>query len=90
VAVEAKPLLAAEAKERQREHGGTAPGRKNTGVKNDTSEGKVRNQVAKQFDVSQGYVHAARAAPLRNNDSFAFFLPSALSMTFHISQSNSL
>lgn len=62
IALEATPLLAAEAKKRQQQHGGTAPGKgKNTSVKNDKSDSiDARKQVAKQFDVSQGYVHAVK------------------------------
>jgi hypothetical protein len=54
--LEATPLLAAEAKKRQQEHGGTAPGKaKNTSLTNETSvSGRVKDIVAKQFDVNQG------------------------------------
>lgn len=74
VAVEAKGLLAAEAKKRQQSHGETAPGKpKITSIKNDisyppkpsTPAPSVEKTVAKQFDVSQGYVHAAQGFSLR-------------------------
>lgn len=66
VAVEAKPLLAAEAKRNQIAAGfvtGKANAKKsNASVKNDKSIPRpinTRTEVAKQFDVSQGYVYAA-------------------------------
>ena len=62
VAVEAKVLLAAEAKRRQQE-AGKEHGRGQIGsIKNDISYSNpsVQKEVAKQFDVSEGYVHAAQ------------------------------
>jgi ParB family chromosome partitioning protein len=57
IAVEAEPLFIAEAKQRQKDHGGTAPGRrKNTSVKIDRSEGSARDQAAMSLRVSSGYV----------------------------------
>jgi hypothetical protein len=60
VAVDAEPLLEGEARERQKQHSGTAPGI--TSIKNDLSVPvpQVQKQVARQFDVSEGYVHAAQ------------------------------
>ena len=64
IAVEAKPILEAEAKKHQQEHGNTSPGKpKNTFVKNDKSDSKpmhVRKAVAKQIGVSEGYVYEAQ------------------------------
>ena len=77
IAAEAMDTLRAEAKERQREHGGTAPGRskvetlplKSTGVTTPPSnqiEGPVRDIAAKALGVS-GYV-VGRAAQVRAAD----------------------
>ncbi|MGA7524254.1 MAG: hypothetical protein WBW84_17520 [Acidobacteriaceae bacterium] len=63
VAVDAKPMLEAEARERQLR--GTANlkrGKERPGLVKSDKTGEpvhVRDQVAKQFEVSQGYVHAA-------------------------------
>jgi hypothetical protein len=62
VAVEAKPLLAEEAK-RNQQAAGKQFGKGIASVKNDKSYEKpvnVRKEVAAQFDVSQGYVYAAQ------------------------------
>lgn len=69
-AVEAIPLYEAEAKERQREHGGTAPGRKNTSRNIALSDsGKSATHAARVFGVSPRYVEDAKtireAAPER-------------------------
>lgn len=62
VAVEALPMFEAEAKERQRKHGGTAPGRKNTGGKVATSvRGKSRDHAAKALGTSARYVSDVKA-----------------------------
>ncbi len=57
VAYEALPLFEAEAKKRQKKHGGTAPGKQNTGGKNSTSVyGKAREQAAKTTGANAHYV----------------------------------
>ncbi|MBI4586972.1 MAG: DNA modification methylase [Planctomycetes bacterium] len=61
VASDALPMLEMEAKERQRQHGGTAPGKgKNTGGKNTTSEGKSRDQAAEMFHIAARYISDAK------------------------------
>lgn len=66
IAVEAKPLLAAEAKKNQKEAGAANLARYNgnpsSSVKTDKSSKPIdaRREVASQFDVSQGYVYAAQ------------------------------
>lgn len=69
VALEFMPGLKQEAKKRQEEHGGTAPGRKNTGGHKTTSvAGKSRDQAAKIVGVGASYVSKAelikRESPL--------------------------
>ncbi len=60
VAADAMPMFQKAAKERQKEHGGTAPGRKaNTRAKNSTS-GKARDQAAKAFGVGGSTVGQAK------------------------------
>lgn len=64
VARDMLPMLKAEAKERQREHGFTAPGkRKNTCSRNGTSvqAGRSVAHAGRLVGVSQGYVSEARA-----------------------------
>jgi len=59
VAVEAKPLLAAEAKKNQTDAGAAnlAKYKGASSVKNDKTKSiDARKEVAKQFDISQGYV----------------------------------
>ena len=54
VAVELKPLYAQEAKERQREHGGTAPGKKkHSAQKKAKCSGKAAARAAKAVKVSR-------------------------------------
>ena len=66
LAVEFIPYLAAEAKKRQQEHGGTAPGRpKNTRGNRATSDsagekGKARDKAARMTGVSSRYVSDAK------------------------------
>lgn len=75
VAVEAKPLLAAEAKKNQERAGAANLAKYNgaaSSVKNDQTSKplNVKETVAKQFDVSQGYVYAAQkinAAPAQHS-----------------------
>jgi hypothetical protein len=65
-AVEALPLLEKEAKERQREHGGTAPGKTATvRPKMDEVSGRSDAQAAKVFNVSRGYVADAKALKVK-------------------------
>ncbi|MCZ2109783.1 MAG: ParB N-terminal domain-containing protein [Dehalococcoidia bacterium] len=62
VAAKALPLLRAEAKERQRHHGGTAPGRRKSlsaGVRE--VKGKASERAAERFGVSSRYVEHATA-----------------------------
>lgn len=59
VAVELLPELQKAAKERQKEHGGTAPGRKNTSPKNGGSVESTK-QAAALVGVSHGYVSDAQ------------------------------
>ena len=63
MALKAEQLYAEEAKERQKEHGGTAPGKsKNTGGKSATSdEGKARDKAAKATGASPRSVSNAKA-----------------------------
>lgn len=64
---ELNSITAEQAKERQREHGGTAPGKKNTGGKLSTSDngdsGKARDKAAEELGISgrQGEKMAAVA-----------------------------
>jgi N6-adenosine-specific RNA methylase IME4 len=61
-ALTAMPMLEAEAKERQAEHAGTAPGKSaNTCGTISTSEsGKARDEAAKQFGVNPHYIQDAK------------------------------
>lgn len=68
VAVEVERIYAKDAKERQREHGATAPGRQNTSGKFAGSEGEARTKAAKALNVSPRIVSdskkvTAKAAP---------------------------
>ncbi len=61
VAVEIEKCFAKEAKGRQREHGGTAPGKpKNTSVKINGSEGDAREKAAKVTNTTPSYVTDAK------------------------------
>lgn len=63
VAVEVEKLFAKEAKERQRDHGGTAPGKKNTCGKSATSasdDSKARTKAAEALNVSPRLVQDAK------------------------------
>jgi ParB-like chromosome segregation protein Spo0J len=62
VAVEALPHLEKEAKQRQKQHRDTAPGKKqNTGGKNSTSDaGKARDIAARALKVNSRYVQDAK------------------------------
>jgi hypothetical protein len=59
VAVEAKPLLAAEAKRNQQLGGDPSTFPKNGKPRKSVKPINVEKSVAKQFDVSHGYVYAA-------------------------------
>lgn len=59
VAQNVLPLLEAEAKERQRKHGGTAPG-KTVSPRLGEVSGKATEQAAKLVGVSRGYVEDAK------------------------------
>ncbi|HUV72210.1 MAG TPA: MT-A70 family methyltransferase [Clostridia bacterium] len=69
VAVEALPFYEAEAKERQKEHGGTAPGRTLSPLM-DTVKGRADFFVADDFKVARGYVAAAKAIKLSSPKTF--------------------
>jgi ParB family chromosome partitioning protein len=57
VAYELEPLFAKKAKKRQKQHGGTAPGRsRNTSPENGGSIGESQKLAAKSVGVSHGYV----------------------------------
>jgi hypothetical protein len=60
LAYDALPLFEAEGKKRQREHGGTAPGKsKNTGGNNSTTDSdglKARTQAAKSVGINPHYI----------------------------------
>jgi len=61
-AVETLPLLEEEAKQRQREHGGTAPGRKRTltqKIAEVKGSGEARQQAASLFGTNRQYVSEA-------------------------------
>lgn len=59
-AVLAEPLYAKEARKRQREHGGTAPGRKSLTENLPEVKGESRDQAAQAFGVSGRYVSHAK------------------------------
>ena len=75
LAVELQPVFAKEAKERQREHGKTAPGRRSdTSVKNDgsvPSDGEARSHAARSVQVSTGYVATAATIHAKFPELFA-------------------
>jgi DNA methylase len=62
-AAEMLPWLEVEAKKRQREHAGTAPGKKGitSGTNAGSETGEARQQAAKAFEVSPRYVSEAKA-----------------------------
>jgi len=63
IATEVRPMLEEEAKERQKEHGGTAPGKpaENTGGNNSTSDdGKSRDAAAALLNTNPRYVSDAK------------------------------
>ena len=59
-AAEMLPMLEREAKERQRTHGGTAPGRKTLGQKADGVKGKASQQAARLAGTNRQYVAEAK------------------------------
>jgi ParB-like chromosome segregation protein Spo0J len=61
LAVDILPRLEAEAKERQRQHGGTAPGRKSLSPKVGQVKGKATEQAAALVNVSRSYIEMAKA-----------------------------
>jgi hypothetical protein len=72
LAVQIEPLLAQEAKKRQQQHGGTAPGRnKNTCGTNATSDaGRARDQAAALTNASPRYVSDAKQIMEQSPEAF--------------------
>ncbi len=73
-AVEALPLLEAEAKERQRKHSDTAPGRKGTvraSVPEVSGGNRARTHAAKTFGVSERYVSDAKSLKEKAPEAFS-------------------
>lgn len=72
-AVELLPIFEAEARERQREHGGTAPGKSKDTSRNDAgsvSGGEAAEHAAQQTDSSPRSVQAAKAVQAKDPELF--------------------
>lgn len=87
VAVEAEAEYAKLAKQRQREHGKTAPGRgKNTSGNNSGSDGEAREQAGKELGVNTHFVSDAKKLKSKKPDLFQKVFSGGLKLSEAIKQ----